>query len=925
MKIKFKNKLKLLLLVLVTSNLFAQESPPIEKFTTDDYGGANQNWMISQGSNKFIYVANNEGLLEYNGAKWKLYPSPNNTIIRAVRVVGERIYTGCYMEFGFWERDKLGKLVYQSLVPKLKKRMIEDEHIWNIITYDEWILFQSLNRIYFYSTITQEYSIVNSKNLISMVFNIKNVIYYHVMNEGIYTIKEGKPKLINDDSILKKNKVFSMFSIPNGLLLQTKGFGFYTLINNDLSEWNISTNENLKKMNVFNSTQLEDKSFVLGTIKNGVIFLTNEGNISYQIDRSNGLGNSTALSIFQDIDKNIWVGLDNGISCINVNSPVKVFNDDEGKIGVVYTSALLNNYLYIGTNQGLFYKKVDAQEPFKFINGTAGQIWSLFPYKDELLCGHHAGTFVVKNDKAVLISNNPGTWGFKPIPNMENTLLEGNYNGLNILTKIDGNWRLRNKVKGFDNSARYFEISNDNEVWISHGYKGVFRLKVDKNFTTVNEIIKDSTISIGKNSSLISFRNRILYANEQGIFVLNNINNRFVKDTILSSIISDAEYISGKLIADETQKLWAFSSDNISYVVVNDLTTKFNIKKIPIQAHLRKGQIGYENISYLKNNKYLLGTRDGYLMLDISKINEVRDYNIVLNSIELKKVGAKTRDIDITSSGEFKYTYNSIVFNYSVPEYNKYKTVKFQYKLTGLYDKWSDWTDKSELVFDNLAFGNYNIKIHAKIGNKITSNIISYNFKINRPWYLSNIAIIIYFIFLIGITFFIHKAYKRYFKKQHEHKQLESEQLIIRIKNEKLNEAMDSKNRELAISTMSIIKKNEVLSSIKKELKNTLISNNDIVIKLIDNNINNKKDWKFFEEAFNNVDKDFLEKVKNKYPEMTPNDIRFCAYLRLNLTSKEIAPLLNISLRSVETRRYRLRKRMGLSHDAGLIDHILKI
>ena len=97
------------------------------------------------------------------------------------------------------------------------------------------------------------------------------------------------------------------------------------------------------------------------------------------------------------------------------------------------------------------------------------------------------------------------------------------------------------------------------------------------------------------------------------------------------------------------------------------------------------------------------------------------------------------------------------------------------------------------------------------------------------------------------------------------------------------------------------------------------------VIKIIDKNLNNEDDWAFFEEAFNNADKDFLKKVKAKHPSLTPNDLKLCAYLRLNLSSKEIAPLLNISYKSVEVKRYRLRKKMGLPHESSLTNYILEI
>ena len=155
---------------------------------------------------------------------------------------------------------------------------------------------------------------------------------------------------------------------------------------------------------------------------------------------------------------------------------------------------------------------------------------------------------------------------------------------------------------------------------------------------------------------------------------------------------------------------------------------------------------------------------------------------------------------------------------------------------------------------------------------------------------------------------------------------LENEQQLMKLKNEQLSNDVDSKNKELAVSTMSLIKKNELLSLIKEDLKKTSDdSNKNIksVITTINKNISEEDTWNVFKEAFDNADNDFLKKVKQAHSSLTPNDLRLCAYLRLNLSSKEIAPLLNISVRSVEIKRYRLRKKMDLTHEQGLVEYIL--
>jgi len=914
-------------------HLNAQELPPIEKFTPEDYGGENQNWMISQAPNNFIYVANSNGLLEFNGAKWQLYASPNNTIIRTVKVVDDRIYIGSFKEFGYWKKDSIGKLMYHSLIQKLKENStdtsIDDENIWNILTYEEWVLFQSQERIYFYNTQDENFKIISSDNIITKVFNIKNTIYYHVANEGLYKIEQGNPKLISDNNILKEGRVINIFTPNNQLLLQTHKSGFFLLNDTEISEWETPANNYIKNMSVFTSIQLKDGSYILGTISNGIVHISSEGNIKYQISQKNGLSNNTALSLFEDSNKNVWVGLDNGINCINIKSPIRIFNDDEGVLGTVYVSKIFNNHLYLGTNQGLFYRKLDNNNPsFKFINGTAGQVWNLFVNNEELFCGHHTGTYIIDKDKAILVDNTPGTWNFKSIKKDKNVLLQGNYSGLYVLQKKNGSWKLKNKINGFDNSARYFEIDDHNQVWVSHGYEGVFRLKLNENLTKVTNVALETEVSIGQNSSLIKYKNDILYAYEEGVYKYNTTHRKFVHDSILSSLIEEKNYLSGKLVVNPNQRLWAFSKENINYITTDNLTNKPRVNRISIPSYLRKAKVGYENISLIKNEKYLVGTTNGYITIDLSKINYANEYDVILNSVSLKNIeSGNEKYYNTNKNGKFGYKSGSIIFNYSVPEYDKYLVVKYQYKLEGHLNKWIDWTDNAKVSYENLSFGDYTFKVRAKIGNKLSKNISLYKFKINKPWYLSNTVLIGYLLLFSLLILVIHRAYRKYYHKQHKLKQSANEELIVRIKNEKLKQDIESKNRELAISTMSIIKKNEVLGSIKKELKNISCEPKDAtsIIKLIDKNINNTKDWQFFEEAFNNADKHFLDKVKKAHPNLTPNDLRFCAYLRLNLSSKEIAPLLNISVRSIEIKRYRLRKKMNLTHDESLVNHILEI
>jgi DNA-binding CsgD family transcriptional regulator len=909
------------------AGLHAQTLPPIQIFKPEDYNADNQNWQISQSDNKFIYVANNRGLLEYNGSTWRLYPSPNNTVLRSVTVIGDRVYTGCYMEFGYWVRNSTGKLEYVSLTPLLVEKMRDDDQVWSILELNEWVIFQSAGNIYFYNSTTGKFRIIDSKASIYRAFKVNNDIYYDVRGQGIYKMENGESSLFLDDPAIRDKRIVNIFEADRHLILLTIEEGFFRVEGNKVVKWDIPANKTIVEASIFCGVQLADGSFVIGTISNGIILINSNGEIAYRLNQSNGLSNNTALSLFEDIDDNLWIGLDNGVNCVNITSPIKFFNDYEGQLGTVYTSKVFGNNLYLGTNQGLFYKEVNSKEPFKFIENTSGQVWDLFNYKNEaLFCGHHLGTFEIKGDKAILIDNNPGTWTFREVPSRENLLLKGNYNGLYLLEKKDGRWDVRNKIVGFNASSRFFELGHNNQIWINHEYKGVYKLKVDDSLTKVLNLTMEPFSHDAKNSSLVKFNGEMLYAYEQGIYRYDDKSSSFIYDSLLSPIIKNEDYITGKMVVDGNEKLWAFSKDNIYYATTDHLTNEPRIHSVPIPLNLRKVTQSFENISRISDDTYLLGTANGYLTIDISGVKNDAAHKIHLNSVVLKDIDNNTVDQDITEPGEFRHKAGIITFSYSVPEYNKYLDVKYQYKLEGQSTKWSGWSTAASSQFENLGFGDYVFSARAKIGNILSENFITYRFKVNRPWYLSTIALLVYLLTMLSAGYFINRAYDRHFYKKLINEQLKNDKLIVELRNEQLNRDIESKNRELAISKMNILRNNELLNEIKKEIKKDDCRDSTLsVSRLIEKNLSNTKDWEIFVRAFNETDKGFLDKLKSLHPNLTPNDLKFCVYLRLNMSSKEIAPLLNISVKSVETRRYRLRKRMNLPHEGSLVNYILDL
>ncbi|MFT6934083.1 MAG: AraC family chitin signaling transcriptional activator [Maribacter sp.] len=927
-----------LFLLLISLSLSAQELPPIQNFSPLDYNGENQNWAITQGEDKHIFIANNHSLLEYDGVRWRKYYSPNNSIIRSVHANGDLILTGQYMEFGFWQRNGFGELAYTSISSQMEFPMVEDEEFWNIVTLGNWVLFQSLDRIYSYNIKSKQFKWIEAKSIKAHIFKVNDAVYYQNQNKDIYLIKSGEPILAIDAASLQDRKVVGMYEEQGKLVLILDNAKFLQVVDTKLITRAVGLLKPFGDIVVYATEKLKDGTYILGTISDGVYQIDFNGELIRSINRGNGLSNNTILSVFEDADENLWLGLDNGISVINMNSPFNEYNDNSGQIGSVYTSKFYQNKLYLGTNQGLFVRDFGSKQGFELVGGTEGQVWSLDAFDGYLLCGHNNGTYLIKDDTADLISTFPGTWDIKRIEGQPNLFLQGNYNGISILEKKGGDWSYRNKLEGFDISTRFFEIIGNNKVLVNHEIKGLYSLSIDEGFRKVKDIETHSQMGYG--SSLVKYNNQIIYSSVNGAFIKESGSLSFMPDSILNRLlINEAGGISSIALPDKgANKLWYFTKNGLSMISPEVFSQALSITTIPIPSFFRGslGVVGFENINRITDDKYLIGISNGLVTLDLEKRKGLK-YIIEISSVKNHSEFRDALLLPLSSHSELAFEANSLSFSYTVPQYDKYSEVSYQYRIQGLFEDWSTWSFEPIASFNNLMYGDYVFEVRAKIGNTITTNTASYSFSVNRPWYLSYVALVIYCLAVIGFFLVLHRVYKRYYtvkqqrvladeKRRLKRKKLKTEKLLAQLKNENLSVEIESKNRELAVSTMSIIKKNEFLNNIKEQLKKadnpTQIKS---VIKTIDRNLTNEDDWKFFEEAFNNADKDFLKKIKEAHPILTPNDLRLCAYLRLNLASKEIAPLLNISVRSVEVKRYRLRKKMDLPHENSLTAYIIEL
>ena len=911
--------------------LYTQSLPPIQGFPMEEYAAGNQNWMLTQGSDNQIYIANNEGILSFDAERWKLYPT--SSIVRSVAYFDGVLFSGSYMDFGYWTKQPSGDLTYQSLVEEHSIEIIEDEQFWNIYKIEDNLVFQSLNRILLFNRTTKEIKSIQPEKPILKSFVVDERLYFQLEGDGIYQYSSRGIIYLFGESAFEDTEVIELFPLSDGLRVLTSSKGFFSYRNNRLRPWPI-LNPNLQNELVYSGLRSRKGEYVIGTVTDGLYVVSENGRTSKHFNFEKGLLNNTILSIFEDKDSNFWLGLDNGINCVLTNSPLQDYYDSKGQLGTVYASKRFQDKLYVASNRGLFFRSFDnPEEKFKSIPGLSGQNWNLEIVNDVLFVGHDRGTFIVNGKTAIRIGSYIGAWVHRNVN--RNTILVGAYDGIHVLNRINGVWKYAYKISGFDISSRHMEIINEREILISHEYKGVYHLTLSED-RTVAEKVELLDIRSGRHASLAKLDQTIFYLSPDGMFKFDQQAEDFLPLAISSKMFANDSYLTGKMIVDQQNQIWTFFENNIALLELNIFDSSFSVQKIPLHSNFRKTNLGFENIGDLNNGSYIIGTINGFMTLSLKQY-VTPSSSLFFSQISAYDLAQKEVNLPFEEQVKLPSAKNNIHFSFSVPHYSKLNSIKYQWFLENYHKDWVSLKDQSSVEFKNLDFGDYTFYVRAQSGQQQVGDVLSYSFTIDYPWYISIWAILIYILLLFLFSLLVNKLYTSYYKKKQLKyieetkkelalKELSNTKILVEAKNEQLNQRIESKNRELAISTMSMIKKNTLLGSIKDELINV----NELfevknVIRNIDKNINDNEDWTYFEEAFNNADKDFLKKIKELHPKLTPNDLRLCAYLRLNLSSKEIASLLNISPKSVEIKRYRLRKRMNLEHKTNLIGYIISV
>ncbi|HZV68837.1 MAG TPA: triple tyrosine motif-containing protein [Saprospiraceae bacterium] len=936
--------------------------PPIWNYSRKIYKAGTQNWDAAQDRSRQIYFANNDGLLRFDGNEWTIFPVSNHTIVRSVAIDQDnRIYTGAQSEIGYFYPGANGVLTYHSLIGLLPPDHRTFEDVWDIVFYEKRVFFRTNRSVFEYNGEQIKIHEIPG-DIASLAYTSLGLL----LQKGIHEIL-----IFEDGAFRPYRNIHGLESAITGtipwtndtILFSSLKNGMFYMTDQDAGRWNTAHDDVLIEKRIYTSTRLSNGNIALGTSLDGLIVVDKQRRMYRHLNKKHGLQNNNILNAFCDHAGNLWLGLDNGIDCVVLDSKFTSIFPDGELHATGYSAAVFDHQLYLGVSNGAYiapwqsYYDPEQGPFFQRVEHGEGQVWGFTKFEHELLMGHHEGAFQIRDNMATSLTTEPGTWLYVELN--DHYMLAGTYTGLVLYKKEDDQWVYDRKINGIQESCRIMVKDADGSIWVSHPYRGLYQVvwnEENKYDPQIRFFDQSGGLPSNLNNYVFRIAGKAVFGTEKGVYAFDKIQNRFVPDSSFNNIMGAGHRVKA-MKEDIKGNIWYAMDDEVGILMIDDHGVKKEVLKKILPELGGKLVGGFEFIYPIDEYNVLFGTEEGFVHYDAHADGTQNDSLYILlddvragrnqDSVLFGGYFLPGNIIGISEPHELTSNLNSLSFSFSATDYKTPQLVQYRTKLEGLEDEWSPWSTDTDRDFTSLGAGTYTFHAQARIRDGIESNVVSYVFRIPPPWYLTTTAKVMYALCILG--FFSGFIFRQRIKFESEKAKLtfthqEKEAIAIReveqskaalseIQHEKLEVEIKYKNQELALTTMHLVQKAEILLAVQEGLHQIREKSPDQSVKkevqqllnMVNFDVKLDEDWEHFAHHFDQVHVDFLKHLRERFPQLSTSDLKLCAYLRMNLSTKEIAPLLNISVRGVEGSRYRLRKKLDLSNDANLTEFILRL
>lgn len=886
---------------------------------------AGPTWDIQPAENGFCFFANGDNLLVLSNGILKSHPF--ETELRSTYISKDKIYAGGINEIGYFETSDNGNLVYTSLASKLDSITKNTlGNIWNIFEYDNTVYFVADALVLKY--VSGEFTILNPDAKINCAA-LKSGVLYISGGDGIKYLMGSDFKEPSGNEILKDKIIKGFVNYQNGLLAITEKDGIFYYNGRTITPIKTSADDYLKKSVAF-CTAENQENFAIGTVKGGIVEIDKKNFSTQIINENSGLKDNTIISLAYSDNGTLWAGLNNGIDEILLGLPLKeLWTEDV--VGQGFNIENIDSIFYIATNRGVFTidKNKDNYTNFNAINGLEGAAWNLYKAFNKIYCLHDRGLFQLDGKNTKSLGGIKGFWGM--VQTGDSVGLAATYSDLYGL-KLKSNSMFdfyKIEIHGSFNNM----VFDGENVWLhSKGVTQCLKAKYIASEKTLN-IIQEFDTADGlpedKNYTLQIIDKKICAVSTKGVAIFNNSENRFVS----TDNISGLDCKNGLLRITQNGNSMAGISKNCLKIKSENENIDYHFCTDFLKIHPNSAAIRFVNDSIL-----MIASQNGIQTVNIKKIKQQTDTSKILASVYVSdSLVWQNNHLNKTTFLKIPFKQANLKFCfYPIDNFEQYS-----YRLNSDLN-WSIANKNTVKEFTSLREGKYNFEI---IKTNLEGEIIgrgNFLFMVTPPWYRTIPAYVFYFLMTISVAILVIKTVRKHYHKkqqeivernkedmqrleiQHEMESAADKQRISELEKQKLKDDLDHKTTELADMALSLAGKNEILNTLKNDISDiykTETINASLKTKLsslttkIDSQLQNDNFINRFEEQFDLLHNNFMRKIKDLYPTLSRNDYMLCAYIRMELSTKEIAQMLNMSVRGVESQKYRLKKKISLETD----------
>jgi DNA-binding CsgD family transcriptional regulator len=859
--------------------------PLISNYPPEHYGRVGKVWDIQSANNGIVYFASDQGLLEYDGQRWRSYEGSKGFTRSLLIAADSVLYSGADKDFGRWKRDDLAQFSFTSLNPFRESTKGLNEEFWGTYQIEEDYVFVSFDNIYVYRKGQLTKRAAPSRFYGS--FTSGGKIYLFDEESGLYQF-DGlslTQRFNFPPSYTTSPVIVGIHNSREGLLIVTRSAGTFQFADGSLRPLANEVTPFLERDQVFSFTSIDSTHYAFGTILNGVYITDLKGKIIQHVNKQKGLLNNTILSLHYSKLGQLWLGMDFGISTIDLRSDVTYFLDEGGQVGTGYTGLLHQGTFYLGTNQGLYYTdwddlKNDASLPdFSLVPGSSGQVWALSVADGTVLCGHDRGLFRVSRNTLTQLHDEAGVLTIRQLD--DEHLLTGNYNGISLFQKSANGWSFVRKIAPVQGACNQILPAEDEVLWLNLPNFGIIRASLNEADQISDQTIVRDDLFPGTSTQLFQDADTLKVVTEQGMY--------------------------------------AYLPSLDSFV-----TTPLSTTTLQVQNRLA----GAHRPTLLDPSYGFIPVHNGFALKKAG--NQALTPSISPLTIHAVEAFSKNDTQLVAPGGEAPNRLNNVRIHFVVPQQDQ---VRYQHHLENHGVGWSDWGPKPHIDYLDLAAGNYTFHLRAKIGDRLLPEQ-SVSFTIASSWYRTPWAYALYAALLIALLY-LTSLWRSHKLQQQKHtleaKELASQQLKaaaeeqenLQKRYEMLDEAVGEIRKQLRSKTIELIRKakendekgrilhilKEKVDGLDKKASPTKFQLGQLG-RILANYTEIEDDS--FSIQMGELHQNLLAKLSERYPELTNYDKRLCAYLKSGLTTREIAELMNVLPSSVNVSRSRLRKKLRL-------------